>query len=162
MSYPNGTVISSSQTFPRYTTFGDRCVFEAACTFLNPCYFGDGCLFTSGCALIHVPAGTDYPPHETGTGCVFDKGCTLIYVKVGPSNLINTPSTYQPVSQGDGTFVGSGANHETGCVIDSSVAVSQGQVIAGCKVSENWKEASNPAGFRSDNMTVDDTSWNVP
>lgn len=161
MSYPDRTIISSSQTFPRYTSFGDGCIFKAACTFENPCYFGDGCLFASGCALIQIPSHTYHPPHETGTGCVFDSGCTIIYVKLGPSNLLNNPSVYEPVSVGSGTFVGSGNNHEIGCSIDSSVAVSQGQVIAGCKVSKDWKEASNPAGFRSDNMSVKDTSWKI-
>ncbi|MDC9589846.1 hypothetical protein PSI23_11180 [Xenorhabdus sp. XENO-10] len=161
MSYPNGTIIKSAQNFPRYTTFGDGCIFASGCSFSNPCYFGKGCIFQKGCALHFVPDKQPHPPHQTGEGNVFAENCTLMYVIVGVANVIRNPITYQPISQGAGTIVGDGNNDNHSCQISSTIPYTKGQVISDCHVSQNWKQASQPDGFTHDTAKVKDTSWGI-
>lgn len=155
MAYPDGTIFESAQSFERYTEFGQGCIFAPGCQFANPCYFGDGCVFQEGCNLYKRPSKNYHPPHKTGSGCVFYDNCTLIFVEVGTANIIRSPSTYQPVSEGPDCVVGN-SNSKTinDCPIKALAPIKEGQVVSGCKVSNSWEEASNPFGFDVSNATV--------
>lgn len=161
MAYPNGTIFDSAQTFPRYTSFGDGCIFAPGCVFENPCYFGEGCVFQEGCYLYKKPSKNYHPPHETGNGNVFAENCTLIFVKVGSANTIRNPATYEPVSEGPDTIVGDGNNDNNSCGVKSTVPYTKGQAVVNCKVSSDWEEAAAPDGFAQDNVSVKDNTWGL-
>lgn len=161
MAYPDGTIFETAQTFPKYTEFGDGCVFASGSVFENPCYFGEGCVFAPGCSLIIDD--WDNPPHETGNGCVFGEGCNIEYTVIGTANVIGTPGTYAPVSQGADTVVGPGNNRNLSCEVTSTVPETTGQIVTDCHVSTDWEDASNPAGFHGqEHLTINDKEWNLP
>lgn len=161
MAYPNGTLFESAQTFPPYSEFGNGCVFPGGCVFENPCYFGKGCVFKSSVRLLRTDPRQ--PPHETQDGCIFHDGATIIYTIIGIANVISNPSSYEPVSEGEGTVVGTGNNRTYGdCSVDSTVSDKTGQVVSDCKVSTDWADASNPAGFDvGDHVTIIDKEWDI-
>lgn len=159
-SYPAGTIFESAQSFPRYSEFGEGCVFASGSTFENPCYFGEGCVFSPGCSLLR--SSTQRPPHETQNGCIFGEGCNIDYTKIGTANVIGEPGTYSPVSEGADTVVGPGNNRNLSCSKHTTIPYANGQILTDCQVSENWEEASNPAGFYgSDHLTIKDKEWDI-
>jgi|SRR5690625_3764467 len=159
-SYPDGTIFESAQQFPPGTSFGSGCIFASGCTFMNPCTFGDSCIFEPGCSLLRTDPRE--PPHKTGKSCVFGEGCNIEYTIIGASNIIGKPGKYSPVSEGSETVVGPGNNHNYGCDLHSAVSDRIGQIVSDCKVSKNWEEASDKAGFDGkDHLHVNDDIWNV-
>lgn len=160
MAYPDGTIFDSPQNFPPYSQFGDGCVFESGCTFENPCTFGEGCVFAPGCSLLRTDPRL--PPHQTGNGCVFGEGCNIEYTIIGTANVIGKPGTFSPVSVGANTVVGPGNNRNLTCEVSSTVSANTGQIVSDCKVSTDWKDASNPAGFDGqDHLHINDTEWDI-
>lgn len=158
-SYPDGTIFESAQQFPPGTSFGSGCIFASGCTFMNPCTFGDSCIFEPGCSLLRTDPRK--PPHKTGKSCVFGEGCNIEYTIIGASNIIGKPGKYSPVSEGSETVVGPGNNHNDSCDVESSVPYGKGQIVSDCKVSKDWEDASNKAGFVDDGLHVDDDLWGV-
>lgn len=159
-SYPDGTIFESAQQFPPGTSFGSGCIFASGCTFMNPCTFGDSCIFEPGCSLLRTDPRE--PPHKTGKSCVFGEGCNIEYTIIGASNIIGKPGKYSPVSEGSETVVGPGNNHNYGCDLHSAVSDRIGQIVSDCKVSKNWEEAYDKAGFDGkDHLHVNDDIWNV-
>lgn len=159
-SYPAGTIFESAQNFPPYSQFGEGCVFASGSSFENPCYFGEGCVFDTGCSLLRTDPRL--PPHETQNGCVFAEGCNIQYTIIGTANVIGTPGTYAPVSQGADTIVGPGNNRNLSCSTHTTVPYADGQIVTDCQASQDWKEASNPAGFYgSDNLIIKDQEWDI-
>lgn len=145
-SYPDGTIFESAQTFPPDTVFGEACLFPDGCVFQNPCTFGDACMFGKGCRLIIDD--DDEPPHKTGTACTFSEGCTIRYTTIGPANIIQDPTVYEPVSEGPDTLVGNQDQYEwPDTEVEAVMCSSCGQVVSGSKASKDWCDASQIEGF---------------
>lgn len=156
-SYSDGTVFSSAKVFQPKTDFGKGCVFPRGCTFLNPCYFGDGCVFAGGCNLTRFDRKK--PPHETGDGCVFGPGCSITHTRIGSANVIESPSLYQPISEGSNTVVnGSGTAWPSSTTTAEQCSTACGQVVSGTNVSKDWCQASNLKGFDAPGATVEHPS----
>lgn len=159
MAYPDGTIFQAPQEFPPGTEFGKSCIFPPFCVFANPCTFGDRCIFGMGCYLKLVNPFA--PPHVTGDSCIFGDLCSIEHTVIGMNNIIGMPRLYAPVAQGPGTIVGPGNNHDDSCDVESSVPYGKGQIVSDCKVSKDWEDASNKAGFVDDGLHVDDDLWGV-